>query len=445
MPNRYTLSSSLVAVAAVLFTLTTSPAQAAANVLDPANGRVLYVSAEAGKNGNDGSRDAPLKNIDKALKLAEAGDTIAVAGGSYVGTFGIGHLVTDKAVRLYGSFSPDFSRRSLREHPSVFAPDNASAAKARKPMLQFSKAIDGAVVDGFVFDAGSRNSYSPGKGKPEGVASGMLLLPPQKADGQAPTVLEALIKIPSAAAGGDMQISNNVFLNAPNFGIQAGLRSGTLTIVDNLFVANRMAAIEVYGTCAGSPASMSEPCGTADIGHNTILFGWSRLDDLQDMGYGIRIMTKLAYRIHDNLIGGNVRGGVDHTRFNKDEWIAMDRNLFVVNKWSDLYYSPASNTQLNLRVDEFGDLPFVSAQGNRAALPAQLAVDKHYLGGFLAVTYREQTDLDRDSPANQWRSALGLNLVGSIQTEVSMFANRYPRDAALKLLGAIEGAGARGL
>ena len=429
-----------------LWLLATSlSAQTPAQILAPASGRVLHVSIETGNNGNDGSRQAPLKNIDKALKLAQAGDTIAVAGGVYAGTFGVGYLEADKPVRLYGSFSLDFDSRSLQQHPTVFAPDNASGAKARKPMLQFSKAIDGAVVDGFVFNAGGRNSYSPVKGKPAGVDSGQLLLPPSKADGEAPTVLEPLLKIPSSAAGGDMQISHNLFLNGANFGIQAGLRSGTLNVHDNLFVANRMAAIEIYGTCAGSPANMTAPCGTADIGHNTILFTWSRLDDLQDMGYGVRVMTKLAYRIHDNLIGGNVRGGIDHTRFNQDGWIEIDRNLFVANKWGDLYYSPASNTQLNLRVGEFGDLPIASSKGNREGLPPGLAVDQAYLEAFLSVTYREQTDLDRGSAANQWRSALGMNLVGQIRTEVSMYANRYPLPAALKLLGRIDGAGAAGL
>lgn len=434
----------------VLTVLLTSVAAAQAHaesieqILNPSAGRVIYV-APSGNNGAEGSAAAPLKNIDKALKVAKAGDTIAVAAGSYSGTFNIGYLQSDKPVKLYGSFNADFTARSLSNSPTIFAPANASAAKARKPMLSFTKSIDGAVVDGFVFDAGERNSYSPVKAKPDGVATGMLLLPPQKASGQAPTVLEPIIKIPSSSAGGDMRISHNVFLNGPNFGIQAGLRKGKLSIHDNLFVANRMAAIEVYGTCAGSVSSMSAPCGSADIGHNTILFTWARLDDMQDMGYGIRVMTKLAYHIHDNVIGGNVRGGIDHTRFNKDEWITLENNLFAANKWGDMYYSPASNTQLNLRVEEFGDLPVASASGNRGEVPAQLKVDKAYLEGFLSVTYSEQTDLDRGSAANMWRSALGMNLVGSITTKVSMFANRYPAEAAMRLIGAVDGVGARAL
>ena len=86
-------------------------------------------------------------------------------------------------------------------------------------------------------------------------------------------------------------------------------------------------------------------CGNVEIAHNTILFTWSRLKDLKDMGYGIRIMTKCDYNIHNNIIGGSVLGGVDNTRFNKDEWIKIDNNIFFVNKTSDVYYARASNTQ----------------------------------------------------------------------------------------------------
>ena len=53
-------------------------------------GNVIYVRAEKGKNKNPGTRDAPMKNLDKAMDKAEDGDTIAVAGGRYTGTLGAG-------------------------------------------------------------------------------------------------------------------------------------------------------------------------------------------------------------------------------------------------------------------------------------------------------------------------------------------------------------------
>ena len=55
----------------------------------------------------------------------------------------------------------------------------------------------------------------------------------------------------------------------------------------------------------------------------------------------------------------------------------------------------------------------------------------------------EQADLDRGSPANQWRSILGLPLQGSLSSQVTMYGNRYLVDKALALFGAASGVGAQ--
>lgn len=437
-----------VLVAAVLFSGMAADVPAASgggqDILNPEQGKVLYVSMDTGNNGNSGAKDQPFKNIDKAVKSAQAGDTVAVAEGVYQGTFNVGYIEVDKPLKLYGGFAKDFSRRDPVKHPTVFRPDNAGAAKARKAMIKFTGAVDGVVVDGFVFDMGERNSYSPDEGKPTGVETGMLLLPPSKAPGQNATVTEPILSIPSAAPAGDVVIRNNVFLNGANFAIQAAVRGGTLRVLNNVFVANRMAAVEVYGTCPnkGGPKDLSL-CGRVEIAHNTILFTWSRLKDFLDMGYGVRVMTKLEYDIHHNIIGGNILAGVDHTRFNKNEWVKVDDNVFFVNKKADFLYSPDSNTLVDIAVAQFGDLDIASARGNKQEIPKGLPVDKEYLEGYLGARYSEQADFDRNSPANQWRSILGLNLQGKLTTQVSMFANRYPWNKALALFGAAAGVGAQ--
>lgn len=406
--------------------------------------KTIYVSRANGKNSNPGTADQPLKNIDKAVKIAQNGDTINVAGGVYSGTFNIGYIDCNKAVKLVGSFSADFSARDIVKHPTLFQPDNKSGARSRKPLFRFSGDVDGLVVDGFVLDMGMRNAYHTKDGKPEGVETGMLLLPPKKLSGQNATVTEACISIPSASKGGDILIRNNVFLNSAKFGIQAGLRKGKITIVNNVFISNRMAAIEVYGTCrsTGGPKTLSL-CGEAEIAYNTVLFSWSRTKDMLDMGYGIRVMTKLKYNIHHNLIGGNVLAGVDHSRFNKDEWLTMDQNIFFANKMADMEYSPASNTKLNLRVDQFGDLEIASCAGNKNQIPKTLPIDKNYLAGYLAARYSEQADFNPDSPANQWREIIGMNKQGKLTSKVSMYGNRYSVEKAIALFGAVKDAGAR--
>lgn len=70
--------------------------------------------------------------------------------------------------------------------------------------------------------------------------------------------------------------------------------------MNNLFVANKMAAVEIYGTCANpsGPGNMSR-CGEVEI----------------------------AYNIHHNIIGASILAGVDHSWFNVNDWIKVDNNI----------------------------------------------------------------------------------------------------------------------
>lgn len=413
----------------------------------PAGGPALadvYVSRARGDNQNPGTKEKPVREIDRAVALVAPGATIHVAGGTYAGTFGVGYVETDRALKLVGSWDETFTSRSVAKTPTVFRPDNAAGGKARKAFLKLTKAIDGTLVDGLVFDMGLRNAYSPKEGLVAGLETGRLLRSTERPASGNSTVEEPILQVVSAAQGGDLTIRNCVFVNGASFAVQAGLRSGTYRILNNVFVGNRMAAIEVYGTCAstGGPGSSPE-CGTVEIAHNTILFTWSRQKDMMDMGYGIRVMTKARYRIHHNVIGGSVLAGIDHTRFNPDARLEVDDNVFFVNKQGDLEYSPASNTKLNVRVEEFGDLAFASAKRNRREIPAALPIHREYLQAFLNARYGEQVDFDPDSPANQWRAAMGLNKQGKIASEVTMFMNRYPWRETLRLFGALKGYGAQ--
>jgi len=412
----------------------------------PDSSNAVYVCLETGDNKSPGTKSQPYQQIDKALKAAKGGETILVCEGVYGGTFGIGYLESAKAVKLYGGYSRDFAQRDPLKYQTRIQPDNKSGAKSRKPLLTFTSEVDGLVVDGFLFDMGLRNSYHASDGKPQGVASGMLLLPPAKAGSDAATVTEPCLSIPSAAKQGSVLISNNVFANCASFGLQAGVRGGTFTVSNNVFVANRMAAAEIYGTCraagAGPSGKLTTVCGTVQFDHNTVLFTWSRLKDFLDMGYGFRVMTMLEYNIHDNIFGGNVQAAIDHSRFNGNA-IRIDRNGFFVNKNADLEFSPDSNTKLTLRAKEFKDLELASVQGNTDTLPKGFPVDKAYLEGFLSARYSEHADYNPDSSANVLREVMGLNKQGKLKTSVSMFANRYPVEQAAKLFGGSAGMGAQ--
>lgn len=404
----------------------------------------IYVSQENGNNQNPGTKESPVKEIDRAISLAKAGDEIFIAGGIYTGTFGVGYMESDKPLKLYGSYDQTFTTRSIIDTPTVFQPDNEAGGKARKAFLKFTKAVEGTIIDGIIFDMGYRNAYHATEGRIEGLDTGRMLRATERPASGNSTAEEPIIQVVSAAQGGDITIQNCVFVNGASFGVQGSLRQGTFRVINNVFIANRMAAIEIYGTCGsgGGPGTMAN-CGTAEIANNTILFTWSRLSDMRDMGYGIRIMTKCEYNIHSNIIGGSVLAGVDNTRFTPDDRIRLDNNVFFVNKKADLEYSPDSNVKLNLTSDQFGDLQFASAKGNRQEIPTGLPVNTAYLEGFLSASYTEEIDFDANSPANRLREAVGMNKQGTITSSVTMFMNRYPWKDAVKLFGAVEGAGAQ--
>lgn len=408
------------------------------------SGKTFYVSIANGSNGNDGSKASPLKNIDKAMKISAPGDVINIAGGQYMGTLRIGFLETDKPLKIYGSWDEGFTKQDIAAHPTVFQPDNESARTSRKALLKFTKDVAGTVIDHMVFDAGERNAYSANDGIVEGVEGGRLLLPTEKPATGNSTVGEPLLQFVSATTGGDVTIQNCVFVNGPSFALQAGHRSGKFTVKNNVFIANKMAAIEIFGTCAstGGPNTLAL-CGEVEIANNTILFSWSRLKDFLDMGYGVRIMTKCDYNIHNNIIGGSILSAIDHTRFNKNEWVKVDNNIFFVNKDKDMHYSPASNTRLRIDAGEFGDLDIASAKGNKNEIPKGLKVNKAYLEGYLSARYSEQVDYNPNSPANQWREIMGMNKQGTIKSKVTMFANKYPWKDALSLFGNVSGYGAQ--
>ncbi|MDX9771548.1 MAG: right-handed parallel beta-helix repeat-containing protein [Tenuifilaceae bacterium] len=425
----------------------TKPTPAATpDAATPATGssQTLYVSMTNGSNRNDGSKGSPFKNIDKAINVAEPGAEIRIAGGVYYGTLNVGFIESNKPVRLYGSFDEDFGKQDIVAHPTLIQPNNESARTSRKALLKFTKDVAGTVIDHIVFDSGERNAYSPNDGVVDGVEGGRLMLPTEKPANMNSTVGEPLLQFVSATTGGDVTVQNCVFLNGASFALQAGHRSGLFTVKNNVFVANKMAAIEIYGTCArtGGPNTLTL-CSDVEIANNTILFSWSRLKDFLDMGYGIRIMTGCQYNIHHNVIGASILAGIDHTRFNNNEWISIDHNIFFVNKDKDLHYSPASNTRIRIDTQDFDDLEVASVTGNKNEIPAGLKVNKAYLEGYLGARYSETVDYDPNSPANQWRAAMGMNKQGTISSSATMFANKYPWRDALNLFGNVPGYGAQ--
>ena len=172
------------------------------------------------------------------------------------------------------------------------------------------------------------------------------------------------------------------------------------------------------------------------------------------MGYGVRSNSNTISNIHHNVLGLNCMAGWDNSKgSDKTKKVSVDHNVFFLNKKGDVTRTVSPSVQF-LRVDEDGFEDIADAEGMESVEgnvslkdPAAFKdiLDMAFVNAFLAATYTEQTDYDENSPINNFRAALGLNKQGKITSKVTMWANPYPFDSAIKLFGAIQGYGAQAI
>ena len=416
-----------------------------------ASAKDVYVSLSSGKNKNAGTKEAPFKNIWKAVEKAQPGDVIHVAEGNYPGKMKCGWVQLNKPVSLVGGYSSDFSVRDPLKHKTMFQPKNDQNDKKGSAMALMRIDFKNQkgfkmLIDGLIFDDGFASSYHETKGKPEGFDTGMWL--------EGPAMNKLRDKFPSAnryslfatlgyGTAGELEIRNCTFVNGSNFGVNINWFEGEVKMKNNVFCNNRMIGANVQSS-NGQPGKVKW-----EFENNTVLFTWSRLNDLADMGFGVRVNANVEAEIENNIIGLNVLTGFDNTKGNgKTKKIQLDGNVFFLNRESDVQMT-VSPSVAKVRVDGFEDLEgtdgIESIEDNvDLADPKVFAgrINAKYLNSFLSMKYSEATKLD-EGKCNGLRSVLGLPLQGTIKTTCDMYANRYPMEDALKLFGAMEGKGAQ--
>ena len=416
-----------------------------------ASAKDVYVSLSSGKNKNAGTKEAPFKNIWKAVEKAQPGDVIHVAEGNYPGKMKCGWVQLNKPVSLVGGYSSDFSVRDPLKHKTMFQPKNDQNDKKGSAMALMRIDFKNQkgfkmLIDGLIFDDGFASSYHETKGKPEGFDTGMWL--------EGPAMNKLRDKFPSAnryslfatlgyGTAGELEIRNCTFVNGSNFGVNINWFEGEVKMKNNVFCNNRMIGANVQSS-NGQPGKVKW-----EFENNTVLFTWSRLNDLTDMGFGVRVNANVEAEIENNIIGLNVLTGFDNTKGNgKTKKIQLDGNVFFLNRESDVQMT-VSPSVAKVRVDGFEDLEgtdgIESIEDNvDLADPKVFAgrINAKYLNSFLSMKYSEATKLD-EGKCNGLRSVLGLPLQGTIKTTCDMYANRYPMEDALKLFGAMEGKGAQ--
>jgi len=376
-----------------------------------------YVSRSAGSNDNDGSREKPFANIQKAIDVAAAGDVVQVAEGNYFGLSDNGSIKIDKGITIKGGWSADFSERNVLIHRTYIQPtaaSNATALGKGTVIIAVNQAGTCVELDGLIMDRGNTIAYcKPGEGQPEGVETAMMR-PIATAGVGAPGVPETKVYTAETAIIAiqpgtkcDVIVRNCAFINGPCNGI-SGSTSASTVIIDNcIFVNIRMAAVELRGTSA-------ETDSRTIFTNNTILFAWSRLKDLTDMGYGFRFLPRMASHLDHNVIGCCTFAGLDSpaTKEQKPE-IDCRHSLFFQNRQADLTL-PGSGMFRRIAAADFG-------------ADNQTVTDPAIFGGAINAAYLEAF----------------LQLPVAIPSNPPMFANHYPVEDALRLFGAVSGYGAQ--
>lgn len=291
------------------------------------DGKAIYVSKANGNNGNDGTKNSPYKNLQKALDKAPAGSTIMVAEGNYYGLLNSGNINITKPVTIIGGYNSDFSERNILKYRTMIQPTpESNGSHTIKGTISLTSIVapnDKVVIDGLIIDRGNTVSYNKaGKGRPEGVESPQMNPIRTKGLGGADLkYAETFTKeSPKIYFNGDKGIVNNVnviirncaFINAPNYAILDMLKAGSLTVENCIFVNVRMATMDVRG----SDPKVMPPI---TLRNNTILFSWSRLLDLASMGYGYRMQPGTCNTLENNIIGCSVFSGIDRTHIDSDK------------------------------------------------------------------------------------------------------------------------------
>ena len=449
--------------------LSTAPSNSPA-----AAGKTFYVSVSTGSARADGlSPSSALKDLQKAIDLAEDNDRILVAEGNYLGSMDRGYIQCGqfgnatndrgKFISIYGGYSTDFSERDVIRHVTKLQPTNQQFIapllniNARRP-YGYNGPVGTVVVDGLVFDLGENNRYCVADvnnevtGTPnKGVLTGRFLEP--DANPPCPKV--------GYSSGdeyglhmdveGNVRVANCIFVNCRDYGIQALMGKGHMEVCNNIFIACRYASCQVKGNVRDDDIDKV----SLDFHHNTVLFTWTRDKAFEDMGQGFRFMNGIrTIDVHNNIFGCNSNCAVERVYYESNK--AMEAlkqsnlydNYFFANK-RDLELAASGVATISVPAARIEEAEQIGPryEGNKELPEGNddfiTAIDQPYLEGFLSLKIMTSQSYNAGSAANQVNRAFGLNQQGSEVIRPSMYCNKYPWEKAKDLFGKIAGYGAQ--
>ncbi len=358
----------------------------------------IYVSSETGKNENAGTAEAPIKFLWKAIQAAQEGDTIHVAKGNYPGEgkSGCQPKIEKNNLKIMGGYASDFKSRDPFSNSSVVMAPDDSMNKCRLHTFYAERAdnnLTGVVIDGFVIDRGSLNTY---KQPPNGDGS--------QDNSRSPNGATAIWLV----GKGGFEARNNVILNSAYGGIY--VKAGKDSVVSNNIVFSTIGrSIEaIAGSGWGKPKMTIE--------NNTSVFSY-KFSTTE--GRGLLLDNICTYEVKNNLFAFNDESGVA-LKF-PNPAVNLSGNLFFMNKYGD--HVTGGQGGKRVLVADFGD-ELTQATGNTTK-DLSLPISKEWQGKWFSRVDAAQGGLTMDA-VNQYRSAHGLPLQGGAGKSAVFYAVRYP-------------------
>ena len=440
-----------------------------------AQGKTFYVSVSTGSARADGlSAATAMKDLQKAINASVDGDVILVAEGTYLGAMDCGYYEIGrfgnathelgKFISIYGGYSTDFSERNVIAHVTKFQPTGQSFIaplfnwNARRP-YGYTGPVGNVVIDGFVFDLGENNRYcvknvnDERTGTPnEGVLTGRFVEP----DASPGVPLEGYSSGDEYGlhmdVEGNVRISNCIFVNCRDYGIQALMGKGHMEVSNNIFIACRYSACQVKGNVKDADI----PMVSLDFHHNTVLFTWTRTKAFEDMGQGFRFMNGIrTIDVHHNIFGCNSNCAVERVFYESNKAMEAEKksnlynNYFFANKRDlELASSGAATISVSAaKIEEVDEHLIGPKYEGNVEMPANeafiKAIDQPYLEGYMSLKIMKSQSYNPNSAANQVNRMFGMNQQGSEIVRPSMYCNKYPWEKAKDLFGKVEGYGAQ--
>ncbi|OHD09548.1 MAG: hypothetical protein A2Y41_04510 [Spirochaetes bacterium GWB1_36_13] len=413
----------------------------------------IYVSA--GAKSGDGNKNAPYNTISDALSTAFAGDVIHVSEGIYYGDGGGGlFLIKINNLTLAGGYNKDFSTRNPFKHKTILMRgvgnksdsfDECSGRDHKKwhSMTPTKASYNGEaivygvgdhsnfILDGFFIDGHTRQTY--------------------KKNGDLKTDIGPITSPLVSLKSPGVKVRNCVVLNSGGFGIRvaaSGKKDDPASMVEisnNIIVNTLMGALELR---VGDFDPTNNPNGgLAVIKNNTIAFVWDWLGE----GYGLLVGRQTKLTVEKNIFAFANLTAINNGFQNK--FLKLVENVF----WNNMegvykYWSPESKlTLIEDNVNKFGGklagkLALSKKSEKNVAIDPKFAkIDKDFFEKFSnQIKSTGGGKVEWDS-VNQWRSSMGLPLVGSKGTGNKNFAPIYELEDAVLISkeSSIKGIGAQ--